>query len=708
MTRWPKVALEALVPRPRGRVLGRAPALEALDADLDLVGSWCLRAIARAWDSRRIGYANDGQHPFELEVAAILGISKGHAVDHVAAAEQRVAELEPRCRAARRARAPRSPLAALAREFRLSAAATDALLVIAAPALRGELARLYGILGNDEGRPLVDELLVGEILGATAAGARHALARELDLDRPLRRFGLVRQDAGQARPFAALSVDAVVLARLRRRPVAAALGTAVTVIRAPRPLEELLLPDAARGLVRELRAPARAPVRLIVRGRPGSGRRTLLAALAARARRRLAVIDVAILPAEPAAFVGALREALARAWLAGHLPCVSGLDAGSLAERAIVDPVREALRAHPGPIAFRLRPEVRPPLDPGYLEIDLPLPAETERRELWRRGAAASALAVDEAALASRYRVTPGVIHRALAQVACASAGGDATLALAAAIRQTLDDRLTRLATRVTRLASWEQVVLPADVQDTLREIVARVRHRRVVFEEWGFDLAIGSARGLTALFQGGPGTGKSMVAGALARELGLELYRVDLSRVLSKWLGETERNLAEVFDAAEEGHVMLLFDEADSLFAKRTEVKSSNDRYANLAVNYLLTRLDSFDGIAILTTNFSSIDAAFRRRMAFRVTFPLPDEEMRLRLWRAHLPAAMPVDGELGLETIADKYSLSGGYIRNAALRAAFLAARDGRAVSDEHVLRAVELEYRDFGKLSANGTME
>jgi SpoVK/Ycf46/Vps4 family AAA+-type ATPase len=229
------------------------------------------------------------------------------------------------------------------------------------------------------------------------------------------------------------------------------------------------------------------------------------------------------------------------------------------------------------------------------------------------------------------------------------------------------------------------------------------------VFEDWGFDAKLTSARGLTALFYGPPGTGKSMVAGLIARELGLELYRIDLSRVVSKWLGETEKNLAEVFDAAEDGQVVLLFDEADALFARRTEVKSSNDRYANLEVNYLLQRLDSFEGVAILTTNLDgSIDPAFKRRMSMRLQFPFPDEDIRKRLWAAHIPNATPVASDLDFGELARRFPLSGGYIRNSALRAAFIAAQERRPLAQEHLLRAIALEYRELGAIATNGRLE
>ena len=199
------------------------------------------------------------------------------------------------------------------------------------------------------------------------------------------------------------------------------------------------------------------------------------------------------------------------------------------------------------------------------------------------------------------------------------------------------------------------------------------------------------------------------MVAGVIAQELGLDMYRVDLARVVSKWVGETEKNLAEVFDAAEEGQVLILFDEADSLFAKRTDVRTSNDRYANLEVNYLLQRLDTFEGVAILTSNLDgAIDPAFKRRLSLRLQFPFPDEETRLRLWAGHVTAETPTAGDFDFQELARRFPLSGGYIRNCALRAAFLAAHEGQPLRQEHLLRAVQLEYREMGKLSTSSRLE
>jgi SpoVK/Ycf46/Vps4 family AAA+-type ATPase len=261
----------------------------------------------------------------------------------------------------------------------------------------------------------------------------------------------------------------------------------------------------------------------------------------------------------------------------------------------------------------------------------------------------------------------------------------------------------------VRRLADWQDVALADDVADSVRELIGRAAHRKTVLDDWGFDAKLATSRGLTALFYGPPGTGKTLVAGLIARELGLELYRIDLSRVMSKWIGETEKNLGEVFDAAEDGQVVLLFDEADSLFAKRTEVKTSNDRYANLEVNYLLQRLDSFEGIAILTTNLDgSIDPAFKRRLSMRLHFPFPDEDLRKRLWAAHIPAATPTARDFDFDELARRFPLSGGYIRNSAVRAAYLAAQADVPLAHEHFLRAIALEYRELGRLASDGRLE
>ncbi|HTR51081.1 MAG TPA: ATP-binding protein, partial [Kofleriaceae bacterium] len=437
------------------------------------------------------------------------------------------------------------------------------------------------------------------------------------------------------------------------------------------------------------------------------------AAVAGASGRALAVIDATMILRDLRRRGDELAIALRRANLAGMLPCVDGLEAIPSDDAATRDELRQLLDEHPGPLALRLPQDSEPPLAPGYFAIDLPALTMEQRTASWRVLLGEHGLDVrDPGELADRYRVGPAVIARACAQVAAVAHNGeraDASLQLEHAVRQHLETRLRATATRVERLASWSRVILPPDIQESVLELIARIKHRRTVYEHWGLGEVMTTARGVTALFQGGPGTGKTLVASAIANELGMDLYRVDLSRIMSKWIGETEQNLAKLFDAAEDGHTIVLFDEADSLFAKRTEVKSSVDRYANLEVNYLLQRLDTFEGIAILTTNFgTSIDSAFKRRLSFRLTFPFPDEDAREQLWRSHLPAQLPTSGDFDLAALARRYRLSGGYIRNAAIRAAFLAAEEHSPLTQDHLERAIKAEFREIGKLAETGVLE
>ncbi|MBE7449846.1 MAG: ATP-binding protein [Kofleriaceae bacterium] len=699
-------------------------AREHLDEMLDLVAARAAKAIAEAWNSGRLSVPAEDGRPFEREVRALLGHVGGYAPDLLGEADERLARTGARTAGRARssiARGMRLPFVELSREFHLSSVAAHVLMVAMAPSIRGEIARLFGILGNDENRPIVDRYLVETVIGGGERQARAEVARELADDAPLVRYGLLRVGGGDrgAPLFGPISVDPVLIERVRGRSAAGAIGDVTVVRHAARPLEQLhISAQVKRDLILALAAPRRDddPIRVVLRGRRGAGRHSLMAALAARVGRGIAAIDCHRLPRAGKLMAAALRQELFRALLRGCVPVVSGLEAADPADAEGQDLIKQTLRAHPGPAVIRAAPEASLPLDPGYVTATLPPLNESERTAFWTEALERAGLPVkDVDALAARYRIGPGVIEQVIAQVVSrrnhegAAPDDDAGAQLDEVAGQHIATRLSHIATHVRRLAKWEQVALPDDIIDSIREFVARISHRKTVYERWGFDAKMSTSRGLTALFYGPPGTGKSMVAGLIARELGLELYRIDLARIVSKWIGETEKNLAEVFDAAEDGQVVILFDEADSLFAKRTEVKSSVDRYANLEVNYLLQRLDTFEGVGILTTNLEgSIDQAFKRRMSLRLHFPFPDEDMRVRLWAAHIPAEVPVQGDFDFLDLARRFPLSGGYIRNSTLRAAFLAAQENRALGQEHLLRAIALEYRELGKLSTSGRME
>jgi SpoVK/Ycf46/Vps4 family AAA+-type ATPase len=257
------------------------------------------------------------------------------------------------------------------------------------------------------------------------------------------------------------------------------------------------------------------------------------------------------------------------------------------------------------------------------------------------------------------------------------------------------------MAQRIPTGFTWDDLVLPDDTLEAVREVVKFAQHRAYLLEEWGFSAKLPYGRGLSAILAGPPGTGKTMVAQLLAHELGYDLYRIDLSQVVNKYVGETEKNLAKIFNEAESSHAVLFFDEADSLFSKRTEVKSSNDRYANLEVNYLLQRMETYDGVTLLATNLEQgLDEAFKRRVRFSVAFEMPEEPERQRLWRSMFPPRVPL-GEIDWVVVARQFEMSGGYIKKAALRAALIAVDAGRAVTTQDLLDAARLEYREMGRV-------
>ncbi len=261
---------------------------------------------------------------------------------------------------------------------------------------------------------------------------------------------------------------------------------------------------------------------------------------------------------------------------------------------------------------------------------------------------------------------------------------------------------LARLATPLDTSADWTQLVLPGDLREQLAELIAQAAGRTQVLEDTGFGAQPGQPRGLTAVFAGPSGTGKTLAARLVAGELGLPLYSVDLSAVVSKYIGETERNLEAVFAAAEQTDAVLLFDEAEALFGKRSEVQDARDRYANLEVSFLLQRMERYDGVAILATNLlGHFDDAFARRLSFCLHFPYPDEALRAQIWRAVWPSRVNLAADVDLDAIADRHPLSGGHIRNIALAATHLSRSRGTDVDDACIRRGVEREYAKLGQL-------
>jgi len=330
--------------------------------------------------------------------------------------------------------------------------------------------------------------------------------------------------------------------------------------------------------------------------------------------------------------------------------------------------------------------------------VEVPKPDKPESRELWRAelGPYLASLNGGLEAVLGQFALSLQGIRSASAAVRRTEMSDDGEVGevLWQACRGQARPRLEGLAERIEPRAGWDDIVLPEPQMSTLQELALHLAQRSKVYGEWGFEAKSSRGLGFATLFAGESGTGKTMAAEVIAGDLGIDLYRIDLSQVVSKYIGETEKNLARVFEAAEDGGAILLFDEADALFGKRSEVKDSHDRYANVEVSYLLQRMETYRGLAILTTNQkAALDNAFLRRLRFVVLFPFPDESSRERIWRTVFPDETPL-GDLDFARLA-RLNLTGGNIRNVALNAAFLAAHAGEPVGVSHIVRAARQEY-------------
>jgi hypothetical protein len=358
---------------------------------------------------------------------------------------------------------------------------------------------------------------------------------------------------------------------------------------------------------------------------------------------------------------------------------------------------------HPGPVVVCGRSgAVAARGSRPLLALDAGRLSPQSRREMWV--AALPELSEQATFLAARYPVEPATAAEVASDArlrARLKGSAPETEDVAASVRARGGLTLSGGVKLLRPNATFDELVLPADRMSQLREAIKRLTLQSCVFDEWEFLKGRAGARGVRLMFAGPPGTGKTLAAEVLAHALSVDLLLVDISRVVSKWIGETEKNLAAVFDTAERAQAVLFFDEADALFGKRTEVSDAHDRYANLETAYLLARLERFEGLVVLATNLrQNIDPAFLRRMEFVVDFHEPDREERHALWRCHVPQNAPLADDVNLYELAALYPVVGGVVRNAAVAAAFLAASDGGPIMRSHFIHAIRREYEKAGR--------
>jgi ATPase family associated with various cellular activities (AAA) len=619
----------------------------------------------------------------------------------------------------------------LAQAFGLTPFDTDVILICLAPELDQGYERLYGYLHDDVTRRqptigLVLNLLCPDVSAKAAARMRLTSAA------PVLRHHLVllREEPGDASVLdSGLRLDPrVARFLLGDDAVDEQLAPYATVATPDARVGDLVFPAVFQqrlaGLAEQMLAagPSGSGPVLYFQGPYGAGKRTAARACSQTlGRPLLTVAGGQLAMATPDEFALLTRLASREARLQGAFIYWEDfdtlLDSGNGTRLKALFSV---LQEHQGPVFLSGTATWEPAgalRGVTFLRVPFPVPGAQERLAIWRATLAGTATAsrvaaADLADLASAFRLTGGQIGDAAATAGHLArlrepAEPEITLTdLNAACRLHSNRKLAELAVHITPRCGWDDIVLPADQMQQLREIYNQAHHQALVYDVWGFGGKLATGRGLSILFAGPPGTGKTMAADVLAGALGLDLYKIDLSTVVSKYIGETEKNLARIFDEAATSNAILFFDEADALFGKRTEVRDAHDRYANIEISYLLQKMDEYEGVVLLATNLrKNMDEAFVRRLHAIVDFPVPGVADRRRIWEQIWPAATPRDASVDLDLLAQRIEVTGGSIRNIALAGAFLAAADGGVVTMSHVLRSARREYQKMGKVLGAG---
>jgi hypothetical protein len=719
--------------------------LEAALARVDVL----LRRAVRRWqlagqdpaDAFRGLYVSDAQT--DALLARPLGTNWGYGATLSAAetaafaqAERQAAQQTDALAESARSQGHPLRLERLASAFDLTRFEMDTLLICLAPTLDLRYERLYGYLQDDVTRRRPSVNLVLDLLCEPGRQRLNWLVRFGDRA-PLFAHQILERvtEPGSVSPpllGQSLVPDETVVAWLlgNYRPHTD-LGPHARLLRPGKELADALLAggadrcNALSRLCLEHTPPGLAPSRplAVFHGPDEAGQRAAARWLAAQMGHPLLTVDLDTAVEGGLSPLRVVRRALRDARLTGALAVLAGWDACLEEDGRGAPPpdLLEALCRHPGPAIVAGRASWQPKgidRDRHIVWLEFPIPSYAQRRALWEHYVACQASeawqpsevnetpeAYEVPALASQFQLTTGQIGDAVASAKDMAAQRGEPLAaehLFAAARAHSNPRLSSLARQIVPRYGWDDIVLPDDALALLREMVATVRGRPQVLDAWRVGQKLVSSRGVTALFSGPPGTGKTMGAEIIAAELRLDLYKIDLSTVVSKYIGETEKNLERIFNEAEQSNAILFFDEADALFGKRSEVRDSHDRYANIEISYLLQRMEAYDGVTILATNLrANLDEAFTRRLQFAVDFPFPEEEDRLRIWHTLFPPEVPREAGLDFGLLARRFRLAGGNIRNVLVSAAYLAASDGFCVTMDHLLHAVRRELQKMGRL-------
>ncbi|MGB8647118.1 MAG: AAA family ATPase, partial [Anaerolineae bacterium] len=654
-------------------------------------------------------------HPPLPATAEIAELDRG-----IAALDQRIAVLE----GSARAHGEGFRLDRLADLFGLSPFEREVLVICLAAEIDLKYEKLYAYLQDDvtKKRPAVD--LAIRLLCDTVE-ARLQARRAFEPDAPLLQWELVslQDDPSARRPVLLarmLKLDERIASYLLGSDqVDPRLGPLLSVRDAAREIEPG--PEIKQRLTAWAgawpRHWAETPPIILLHGRYGTGKVQAARFLAAALERPLLLLQAGELGTGELGVAEGIKLAEREALLSGALVCWQGADAllfpepNAEAEQRVFFHALVRSRAPTILLAEKSWEPARELAARPFIRLSLAELNYDERREIWVAGLNGSAQNFSDTQLgelAARFRLTAGQVQDAIARARTLAwerdpLNGRVQLSdIDAACRAQSQHRLNALARKIIPHYNWNDIVLPRAQLTSLHLICTTVRQRPVVYGEWGFDRKLAMGKGVIALFAGPSGTGKTMAADIIANDLGLDLFKIDLSAVVSKYIGETEKNLERIFGEAQETDAILFFDEADALFGKRSETRDAHDRYANIEIAYLLQRTEEYNGLVILASNIKkNVDEAFVRRLHFTIDFPFPEEPERLEIWRRTFPPEAPRSDDIDLAFLARKFKFAGGNIRNIILAAAFLAAEEQQPISMRHLVRGAGHEFQKMGKL-------
>ncbi len=612
------------------------------------------------------------------------------------------------------------PLAQLRQNFHLDDFEIQILVVCLAAQIEDRYQKLYAYLQNDASKknPSVEFIL--QLLGRDEQDRLRHFSY-FHPSAPLRHFGFLANPSHGDVNGQFLCLNARIVHYLLGDQTPDRRELPFLDFLQPRAWDEVVLPENLQKRLRQLlrktlEEEALQRPAFFLHGRIGVGRKTVASALCSELGVALASIDLRWPARNPADFQEQIRLVLREGRLqpcAVYFDHFEALETEVSRENLLIETLAREINGC-GWLTF-LGSE-KPP-HPTLLEttpvcaVEIPKPDFDEQRKLWQahlNGELAAENGRDLELFTARFDLTGKQIGGAARQARQAALARDPSQPqmtitdLVAGSRKQSQPKLSALARKIEPKFRWNDIILPLDQMQQLREIASHVKHRRTVIDDWGFSAKLSLGQGVNALFTGQSGTGKTMAAEVIANDLELDLYKIDLSAVVSKYIGETEKNLNRVFTEAEHSNAILFFDEADALLGKRSEVQDAHDRYANIEIAYLLQKMEEYRGVTILATNLrQNIDDAFTRRIRFIIEFPLPGEEDRLRIWRGVWPQATPRAPELDLDFLARRFKITGGNIRNIALSAAFYAAESDGAVEMKHLILAAKREFLKMGKL-------